>query len=69
MPLCLAIAIAIWIPAIASADIVSGRIFGLDEKPILNATFTAKDSKGEATTIKTNKMVTSAFILIRENSR
>jgi hypothetical protein len=55
MPLCLAIAIAICAPAIASADIVSGRIFGLDEKPILNATFTAKDSKGEATTIKTDK--------------
>jgi hypothetical protein len=33
---------------------VSGRIFGLDEKPILNATFTAKDSKGASTTIKTN---------------
>ena len=53
-PLCLAIAVALCIPAIASADIVSGRIFGLDEKPILNATFTAKDAKGAATTIKTN---------------
>lgn len=55
-PLCLAIAVAVWIPAIASADIVSGRIFGLDEKPIPNATFTAKDSKGAATAIKTNAM-------------
>jgi hypothetical protein len=55
-PLCLAIAVAIWIPAIASADIVSGRIFGLDEKPIANGTFTAKDAKGGATAIKTNAM-------------
>ena len=55
-PLCLAIAVAIWIPAIASADIVSGRIFGLDEKPIVNGTFTAKDAKGASTAIKTNAM-------------
>jgi len=54
--LCLAIAIAICFTAIASADIVSGRIFGLDEKPIPNATFSAKDSKGAATAIKTNAM-------------
>jgi len=54
--LCLAIAVAIWIPAMASADIVSGRIFGLDEKPIPNATFTAKDAKGGSTAIKTNAM-------------
>jgi len=54
--LCLAIAVAIWIPALASADIVSGRIFGLDEKPIANGTFTAKDAKGGTTSIKTNAM-------------
>jgi len=53
---CLAIAIAGLIPAMASADIVSGRIFGVDEKPIVNGTFTAKDSKGASTTIKTNAM-------------
>jgi len=54
--LCLAIAVSTCLPAIASADIVSGRIFGLDEKPIPNGTFTAKDSKGASTTIKTNAM-------------
>jgi len=52
----LAIAVAACLPIDASADIVSGRIFGLDEKPIVNATFTAKDSKGATTTIKTNAM-------------
>lgn len=54
--LCLAIAVAGCFSVVASADIVSGRIFGLDEKPIPNATFSAKDSKGAATAIKTNAM-------------
>ena len=53
--LCLGIAVAIWFPLQASADIVSGRILGLDEKPILNGTFTAQDSKGESTTFKTDR--------------
>jgi hypothetical protein len=36
------------------ADIVSGRILGLDEKPILNGSFTAKDAKGGTTPFKSN---------------
>src|SRR6267143_4379514 len=53
--LCLAIACAIWFAPPASADIVSGRILGADEKPIVNGTFTAKSSKGETTTFKSDK--------------
>ncbi len=53
--LCLAIAGAIWFAVPASADIVSGHILGPDEKPIVNGTFTAKSSKGEATPFKTDK--------------
>jgi hypothetical protein len=53
--LCLIVVIAIGFPLAASADIVSGRIFGLDEKPMVNSTFTAKNAKGEATTFKTDK--------------
>jgi len=52
--LCLAVAVAACFPIIASADSVSGRIFGLDEKPIVNGTFSAKDSKGATVAIKTN---------------
>src|SRR5437763_1479401 len=52
----LTIAVALWLPASAMADIVSGRIFGLDEKPILNGSFSAKNAKGEATTFKSDKM-------------
>ena len=39
----------------ASADIVSGHILGPDQKPLVNATFTAKDSKGGTTTFKSDK--------------
>jgi hypothetical protein len=51
----LAIAVALWLPATAAADIVSGRIFGLDEKPIVSGSFVAKNAKGEATTFKSDK--------------
>ncbi len=51
----LAIAGSIWFSLPASADIVSGRILGADEKPILNGTFTARNSKGESITFKTDK--------------
>src|SRR5437763_8608016 len=50
-----AILAAILFPLPASADIVSGRVFGLDEKPILNGTFAARSLKGEATMFKTDK--------------
>src|SRR5438093_8381148 len=51
----LAIVVAIGFPRPAAADIVSGRIIGADEKPIVNGTFTARDSKGETTTFKSDK--------------
>ena len=38
----------------AAADIVSGRVIGADEKPIVNGTFTARDAKGGTTTFKTD---------------
>jgi hypothetical protein len=37
------------------ADIVSGRVLGLDEKPIVNGSFTAKDAKGGTTPFKSNQ--------------
>jgi hypothetical protein len=51
----LATIIAIGFAQSAAADIVSGRILGTDEKPIVNGTFTARDAKGEATTFKSDK--------------
>ncbi len=55
MTLCLTIAVALWLPAAASADVVSGRVLGPDEKPILNNAFSARDAKGQATPFKTDK--------------
>src|SRR5690349_10074634 len=52
--LCLATGVLILVPLAASADIVSGRILGADEKPIVNGTFTAKDAKGQSTTFKSD---------------
>jgi len=49
------IAAALSLPLTAMADIVSGRILGVDEKPILNGSFTAKDAKGAAIPFKSNK--------------
>src|SRR6266536_2046480 len=53
--LCLAVAAAICFALPASADIVSGRILGPDEKPVVNGTFTARNPKGESTVLKTDK--------------
>ena len=52
--LCIAIAFTLIAPVSALADTVSGRIYGQDEKPVLNATFTAKPAKGDAVEFKTN---------------
>ena len=52
--LCLFVAFAILLPLAARADIVSGRILGADEKPIVNGTFTAKDAKGQSITFKSD---------------
>ena len=49
------LALVLTFPISALADIVSGHIFGPDQKPIVNGTFTAKDSKGGTTTFKTDK--------------
>src|SRR5438094_9725041 len=60
----LAIAGSIWFSLPAAADIVSGRILGADEKPILNGTLTARNAKGESTTFKTDKSGNSSLYLI-----
>ena len=52
---CFALAAVLILPAVASADIVSGRVLGVDEKPIANGSFVAKDAKGGTTTFKTNQ--------------
>ena len=52
--LCLALAAILSLPSSASADIVSGKILGLDDKPIPNGSFVAKDAKGGTTTFKSN---------------
>ncbi len=46
--LCLAIAFALCLPASATADAVSGRVYGPDKKPVPNTTFTAQPEKGQA---------------------
>jgi len=53
--LCLVMAAVLSLPSPALADIVSGRILGLDDKPIAEGSFTAKDAKGVATPFKSNK--------------
>ncbi len=50
----LAAVVALAFATPAAADIVSGRVLGTDNKPIVNGTFTAKDAKGEATTFKSD---------------
>jgi hypothetical protein len=36
------------------ADTVSGRVYGIDGKPVPNMSFTAKPAKGETVEFKTN---------------
>jgi Carboxypeptidase regulatory-like domain len=43
------------LPSVALADIVSGRVFGPDEKPLVSVSLTAKDAKGESIPIKSDK--------------
>ena len=50
----LSAALALWLPTAAFADIVSGRIYGADKKPVVNSTFAARTAKGETTTLKTD---------------
>jgi len=52
--LCLATLLALLAPVCAMADTVSGRVYGQDEKPAANMTFTAKPAKGETVEFKTN---------------
>ena len=42
------------LPSLAMADIVSGRVFGPDDKPLVSAMLTAKNAKGEATNFKSD---------------
>jgi ABC-type transport system involved in cytochrome c biogenesis permease subunit len=55
MILCVMVTVGVWFPASAWADIVSGRVFGPDEKPLVGVTLTAKNAKGEATMFKSDK--------------
>ncbi len=50
----LAVVLAVCFASPAAADIVSGRVLGADQKPIVNGTFTAKDAKGGTTTFKSD---------------
>jgi len=52
----LAAVVAMSFASTAAADIVSGRVLGADQKPIVNGTFTAKDAKGGATTFKSDNV-------------
>lgn len=65
--LCIAIAFALIAPVSTMADTVSGRIYGQDEKPAANMTFTAKPAKGEAVQFKTN--ATGAFSVYLDAGR
>ena len=42
------------LPSLAMADIVSGRVFGADDRPLVSATLTAKNARGEATNFKSD---------------
>ena len=53
--LCLTIAAVLWLSSTLTADVVSGRVLGTDDKPIPTGSFTAKDVKGNATVFKTDK--------------
>ena len=50
----LAAVMAMCFASTVSADIVSGRVLGADQKPVVNSTFTAKDAKGGTTTFKSD---------------
>ncbi|MBZ5565504.1 MAG: carboxypeptidase-like regulatory domain-containing protein [Acidobacteriia bacterium] len=52
--LCLATVFALCLTAFANADTVSGRVYGPDAKPVINATLTAKPVQGEAVDFKTD---------------
>ncbi len=52
--LCLAIAFALFLAVSATAGAVSGRIYGPDEKPVMNTTFTAKPAKRDAVEFRTD---------------
>ncbi len=47
-------AFALCLTAIANADTVSGRVYGPDAKPVINATLTAKPAQGDAVEFKTD---------------
>ena len=52
---CLVLAALLSFPSSATADIVSGRILGPDDKPMVEGSFAAKDAKGGTTPFKSNK--------------
>ncbi len=52
--LCLSIVFALCLAVSASADTVSGRVYGPDAKPVVNATLAAKPANGDAVEFKTD---------------
>ena len=52
--LCFAAMAALALPSLVKADIVSGRVFGADDKPLVSAMLTAKSAKGEAVNFKSD---------------
>ncbi len=52
--LCLAMLFVLCLTASAIADTVSGRVYGPDAKPLVNATLAAKPAKGDAVEFKTD---------------
>jgi hypothetical protein len=52
--LCMSAVAALLLPSLAMADIVSGKVFGPDDKPLVSVMLTAKNAKGEATNFKSD---------------
>jgi hypothetical protein len=52
--LCLAIALALFLPVSVSAGAVSGRVYGPDNKLVKNTTFTATSAQGRAVEFSTD---------------
>jgi hypothetical protein len=65
--LCVAAALLLVAPFTVMADTVAGRMYGVDEKPIANATFKATPAKGAAVEFKTNG--TGAFSVYLDPGR
>jgi len=52
--LCLTIALALFLPVSVSAGAVSGRVYGPDNVPVKDTTFTATPAKGKSVEFRTD---------------